>query len=141
MINESVLNNLSKEQIESMVNNPGENHGGSLGEGAGGPIKLTAESRVDITTPAARAVRPRVSGNNSGIEERIRRPSPRLSERLSAGFNQQQLESRQESEAARQKAEEGDTSIISARLSYLERKIKQQSAEITKLKKSKLIDE
>ena len=88
----------SPSEIEAM-----QQHGGNFSGVAGGaPAVFTAPQAVDISTPAGKALRPAVAGNethdNKG--ERISRPSPRLAKRLddTKARQQQQKEERKRQE-------------------------------------------
>ena len=123
---------LSPEQVEALVNSPGQILSGSVLSGAS--VRRPAAS-VDISQRAGKGLRPQIGGHTQG-KERISRPSSGLAGKLAEG------DAKLRAEAAAQKADEetylhmADPTNLNNRIAYLERQLKKAMSEINKLKKS-----
>ena len=123
---------LTPEQVEALVNSPGQTLSGVVG---GAPTVLRPSTSINIDEPAAKGVRPQIGGHTAGTP-RISRPSPGLAGRLAEG------DAKLRAEAAAQKAEEearfhmADPTNLNNRIAYLERQLKKAMSEINKLKKT-----
>ena len=125
------INSLSPEEVQSLVDNPGQNFSGAIG---GAPTTITPTSSINIDEPASRGVRPQIGGHVSG-KERIRTPSKNLARKLAEGGEKMRAEAEaQAAEEARLREEHSPTNLNS-RIAFLERQLKKAMAEINKLKK------
>ena len=121
---------ISEEHIRQAIENPG--HTVSNITPGTGPESVTPRSSVDITQRAGRGLRPRVKGNPV-TEERISRPSSALPEKLARGDAERRLAEAARAEEEEKLRQEHDPSKLSARISYLERKVKSLDKALKKL--------
>lgn len=127
-----IISSLSPEQIEEMINNPGQTFGGSVGEA---PTSFKAQAHVDISNRAAQGVRPRVSGNETHdvTGGRINRPSAALPQKLADGDEKIRREAAAQRLAEIEAKEAASPVTINARLAYLERQQKKLQNSLNKL--------
>ena len=123
---------ISEEHIRLAIENPG--HTVSNITPGTGPESVTPRSSVDITQRAGRGLRPRVKGNQV-TEERISRPSSALPEKLARGDAERRLAEAARAEEKEKLRQEHDPKL-SARISYLERKVKSLDKALKKLRHS-----
>lgn len=128
----SHIEGLSEADIEFLVNNPGANLSGRMGEAP----KSFSPTQTHSINSGASNVRPRVRGNETHDVRgaKISRPSASFPQRLAAGDEALRAKAAAQKAAEEEHKELTDLDRIVARISYLERTVKSQAKTIKELK-------
>ena len=116
------------------MNSPGKTLSGSIKEGQARTFTPTTTNPIN---QGQTAVRPQIGGHVSG-REKISRPSSALPKRLADGDAKMRAEAAAQLAEIKAREEEQSASSILGRIGYLERKLKQTTAELNKLKKQSI---
>ena len=132
-MNNSPIEGLSEADIEFLVNNPGANLSGRMGEAP----KSYAPTQTHSISSGASNVRPRVRGNETHDVRgaKISRPSASFPQRLADGDEALRAKAAAQKVAEEERKELTDMDRILARISFLERSNKKLTSELNKLKK------
>ena len=123
---------LSEADVQYLIDNPGTVLSGAAGEQS---TVFESSTHVDISTPAAKGIRPRISGNTHDVTAgRISRPSSGLAQRLADGHAKLRAEAAAQAEQHHAQLAVVDPSKLNDRIAYLERALKRAEKNIRELK-------
>jgi hypothetical protein len=131
-MNNLPIEGLSEADVQFLIDNPGTNLSGRMGESP----KAFSPTQSHSISSGASNVRPRVRGNETHDVRgaKISRPSASFPQRLADGDEALRAKAAAQKAAEEERRELSDIDRILSRISYLERTVKSQAKTIKELK-------